>query len=62
MHMDKVCFRNEFIMPYLFEEGCARQYLVAPLHHVLEQLEFARPQINRPVAALRGAIDKIEFQ
>jgi hypothetical protein len=49
-------------MPYIFDEVCARQHLVASLHHVLEQLKFARPQINQPVATLRGAIDESELQ
>ena len=62
MNIDKVRFRNEFVVPYVFEEGCARQQLVDPLHHVLEQMELARPQIDRPVATLRGPIDEIEFQ
>src|SRR5450631_3842057 len=51
MNIDKVRFRNEFVVPYVFEEGCARQ-----------QMELARPQIDRPVAPLRGPIDEIEFQ
>src|SRR5712691_10599900 len=34
MNIDKVRFRNEFVVPYVFEEGCARQQLVDPLHHV----------------------------
>jgi hypothetical protein len=62
MNIDKVRFRNEFVVPYVFEEGCARQQLVDPLHHVLEQMELARAKIDRPVAALRGPIDEIEFQ
>ena len=62
MNIDKVRFRNEFVVPYVFEEGCARQQLVDPLHHVLEQMELARQQIDRPVAPLRGPIDEIEFQ
>jgi len=62
MNIDKVRFRNEFVMPYVFEEGCARQQLVDPLHHVLEQMELAgRRSIGR-VATLRGPINEIEFQ
>jgi hypothetical protein len=34
-------------VPYVFEDGCARQQLVAPLRHVLGQLELARPRIDR---------------
>jgi hypothetical protein len=47
MNIDKVRFRNEFVVPYVFEDGCARQQLVAPLRHVLGQLELARPRIDR---------------
>jgi hypothetical protein len=54
MNIDKVRFRSEFVVPYVFKEGCARQQLIAPLHHVFEQLELARPQIDRPVATLRA--------
>src|SRR5258708_6487697 len=62
MDMDTVGLRDEIIMPHIFDEVRARQNLVAPLHHILEQLEFARPQINRPVATPRGAIDEIELK
>jgi hypothetical protein len=62
MDSDKVRFGNEFAAPYVFDEVCPRQQLVAPLHHVLDQLEFARPQINRPIATLSSAIDEIELQ
>jgi hypothetical protein len=48
-------------MPNISDEVGARQHLVVPLHHVLEQLKFARQQINRPAAAPRGAIDEIEL-
>jgi hypothetical protein len=35
---------------------------IGPLrfHHLLEQLEFARTQINRAGATLRSAVDEIE--
>ena len=61
MNIDKVRFRNDFILPYLFQEGRPRQQSVTPLHHVLEQLKFARPQIEVTVAALRSSIDEIEL-
>src|SRR5258708_18537197 len=36
VHIDKVCFRKEFVVPYVLEEFCARQQLATPLHHVFE--------------------------
>ena len=62
MHIDTVGLRNEFLVPYILNESCARQQLAAPLHHLLEQLEFARTQINRAGATLRSAVDEIELQ
>jgi len=61
MNIDKVGFRNEFIVPHLLEEGRPRQQLIASLHHVFEQLELARPQIDRPLATLRSPIDEVEL-
>jgi hypothetical protein len=55
-------FRNEFIIPNIFEKFCARQNLSAPLHHVLEQTEFARQEVERSVAAPRCGIDEFEFE
>src|SRR6267142_1218022 len=62
VHIDKVCFRKEFVVPYVLEEFCARQQLAVPLHHVFEQTEFAWQQIDRPVATLRSSIDEIKLQ
>ena len=62
MNIDKVRFRNEFVAPHLFQEVCSRQQFVAPLHHVFEQLKFARPQIDLAVTTLRCSIDEIELQ
>ena len=62
VHIDTVGLRNEFIAPYILDKSCARQQLAAPLHHLLEQLEFARTQINRAGATLRSAVDEIELQ
>src|SRR5712672_782854 len=62
MHIDTVGLGNDFIVPNIFDQVCVCQHLVAPLHHVLEQLEFAWPQINRSVATPRCAIDEIELQ
>ena len=62
MNIDKVRFRIEVIVPYVLEEGCTRQQFVAALHHVFEQLELARSQIDWPVATLRSSIDEIELK
>src|SRR5258708_3057992 len=62
VHIDKVCFRKEFVVPYVLEEFCARQQLATPLHHVFEQTELAWQQIDRPFATLRGSIDEIKLQ
>src|SRR5882757_6977122 len=62
LHIDKVCFRKEFVVPYVLEEFCARQQLATPLHHVFEQTELAWQQIDRPFATLRSSIDEIKLQ
>ena len=62
MNINQVRLWNEFIAPYFIEELGSCQQLVATLHHVSEQLELARPQINMTIATLRGAIDEIEHQ
>ena len=62
MNIDKVRFGDEFILPHVFEESCPRQQFVAPLHHVLEQLELARSQINLPVTTSCNSIEEIELQ
>jgi hypothetical protein len=59
MHIDAVGLWNKIKVPHIFDQVRAGQYLVAPFHHVFEQLEFARPQINRPVGTPRCAIDEI---
>jgi hypothetical protein len=61
VHIETVGLRNEFIVPFILDKSCARQQLAAPLHHLLEQLEFALRQMNLPVAALRSAIDEIKL-
>ena len=60
MHIDTVGLRTEFMVLYILDESCARQQLAAPLHHLLEQLEFARMQINRAgtTASQCGRLDR----
>ena len=62
MNINEVRSWNELIVPYVKEEICSCQQLVATLHHVSEQPELARTQINLPVATLRDAIDEIKLQ
>jgi hypothetical protein len=62
VNIDKIRFGNESIAPYLLQEGCPRQQVIASLHHVFEQLKLAWPQIDFSVAALRGSIQEVEFE
>src|ERR1700747_3016567 len=62
VNVDEIGFRNELVVPHLRQDGCACQQLVASLHHVLEQMKLAWPQIDPTVAALRGSIQEIELQ
>ena len=63
-HMDvnEIGRRHELIVPDLFEQHGAREQLVASLHHVLEQAEFPRQQLDRAVAALGRPFDEVEFK
>jgi hypothetical protein len=49
VHIDTVGLRNEFVVLCIIDKSCARQQLAAPLHRLLEQLEFARTQTNREI-------------
>jgi hypothetical protein len=62
MNVDKVRVGNKLVVPYLLEEGGPRQQLVAPLHHLFQQLKLAWPQIDLTVAAFGGSIHEIERQ
>ena len=62
MNINQVRLWNEFIAPYFIEELGSSQQLVATLHHVSEQLELARPQINLPVTTSCSSIEAIELQ
>jgi len=55
MNINKVRFGNEFVVPYFFEEGFARQQFVATSHHVFEQLELAGPQNDWAITSLRSS-------
>src|SRR3979490_88604 len=62
MHVDEVGLWDEFVFPCLFEQHGARQRLVLPAHHILEQAEFPRQQLDGAVAALCRALDEIELE
>src|SRR3979411_278260 len=52
---------DECVFPYLFEQHGARQRLVLAAHHILEQAEFPRQQLNGAVAALCRTLDEIQL-
>jgi hypothetical protein len=54
MNIDKVRFGDEFVVPNLLQEGGSGQHFVVPLHHVFEQQELARPEINLTLARPLG--------
>src|ERR1700681_3164753 len=60
--VDQVRRGNEFVIPDLLQQHGPRQQLITALHHVFEQAKLARQQVDRPLAAFRGAFDKIEFE
>src|ERR1700730_11016972 len=62
MHVDEVGLRDEFVFPHLFEQHGTRQRLVLAAHHILEQAEFPRQQLNGAIAAPGGALDEIELE
>src|SRR5260370_12614644 len=62
MDVDQVALRNELVVPHLFQQRGARQDLSFATHHVFEQAEFARQQINPAVTALGGALDEIKLE
>jgi hypothetical protein len=60
-NIDEVRFRHEFVVPYLLEQHGAGQDLVLAAHHVLEQTEFSRQEVERSVAASRCLIGEIKL-
>src|SRR6195256_4823174 len=62
MHVDEVGLWDEFVFPYLFEQHGARQRLILAAHHILEQAEFPRQQLDGAVAAPGGTLDEIELE
>src|SRR5712675_1332150 len=62
MHVDEVGLWDELVFPHLFEQHGTRQRLVLATHHILEQAEFPRQQLNGAVAALCRTLDEIELE
>jgi len=62
MHVDKVGRRDEFVIPDFLEQHGTRQQLIATLHHIFQQTELTRQQIDHAIAPFDGAPDQIEFE
>src|SRR5712675_3436003 len=62
MHVHEVALWNKPILPHLSEEHFTRKYPALVTHHILEQAELSRQQINRAIASLGRAFDKIELK
>src|SRR5260221_12999015 len=62
MNVDEVGLWNELVVPHPLQQHGARQQLVFATHHVFEQAEFARQQINRAVPAPGGVLDEIKLE
>src|SRR6266404_1594721 len=62
VHVHEVGLRNECILPHLSEEHFTRKYPPLATHHIFEQAELSRQQINRAVASPGRAFDKIELK
>jgi hypothetical protein len=62
MHVHEVGLWNELILPYLSEEHFTRKHPALATHHILEQAELSRQQINGAIASLGHALDEIELK
>src|SRR5229473_4088368 len=62
VNVNEVGLGNEVVVPHLLQQHRARQHLLLATHHVFEQAEFARQQINRAIPALGGALDEIKLE
>src|SRR5919206_3105101 len=51
MHLDHIGARVEMIVPDGGEQHRARQHLAGMAHHIFEERQFARLQLDRTVAA-----------
>src|SRR6202035_2760919 len=62
VHVHEIGLRNELVLPHFLEEHGARQHLILAAHHVFEQPELARKQLDLAIAALDRALDEIELE
>jgi hypothetical protein len=62
MHVHEVGLWNELVLPHLSEEYFTAKYPAVATHHILKQAEFSRQQINRTIASLGCAFDKINLK
>src|SRR3989442_15881490 len=61
-HVDDVRLRIEVVFPHVRQDHSLRDDLTGIAHQVLEQREFARPQIDRLAISRDAARQKIEYQ
>src|SRR4030081_3649693 len=62
VYVNEIAVRHEFVVPHFFEQHRPGQQLILSAHHVLEQAEFPREQIDRAVPTFGGAPDQIELE
>jgi hypothetical protein len=62
MHVHEVGLWNELILPHLSQEHFTRKYPALVPHHILEQTELSRQQINRAISSLGRAFDEIKLK
>ena len=62
MHVDDVGLRVEVIVPDVLEQHRAGHDMAGVAHQVFEQLELARQQLDRLVAALDRAGQQVELE
>ena len=62
MHVDDVGLRVEMIVPDMFQQHRAGHHMAGVAHQVFEQLELARQQLDRLVAALDRAGQQVELE
>lgn len=62
VNVHKIGLGDELIVPDFPEKHCSRQHLALAPHHVFDQKQFTRPEVDRTLIALDGARQKIEPQ
>src|SRR5882757_2852481 len=62
VNVHKIGLGDELIVPDFPEKHCSRQHLALAPHHVFDQKQFPRPEVDRTLTAPDGARQKIEPQ